>query len=1095
MTEATGRETQLDDGCSPTPTQKAIFAVLLGFLGFPLNFLPLQLEIPPHHVSVLFGAIYPLLAALAWGPWYGLLAGTAGLGGQFCWFVWPENGWANVMVAAFATAWFAWHGYCARRRAETPSWRWSLYVAEFAFRAVYVLGLYTLYRWLFAWNPAPWAPQSNTVMPVSVVHIIALKAVVNHYLIVFACDVLLSLPFLRRILGMPVHPSWRHNTQILSAACLLGVAMWVLGAGMDFLRADPPRQTFVRHLVQNPTGGLAIVIAWLMAGLLASRQFIRRLQADASVREIEEKYRAVVDATLTGFVMLDEQGRVLDANPEYVRLTGRQALRDILGRCVVEWLAPHEQDRHAPGEMRRRLAQGPITGLEIDFQDPAGRIIPVEINATALRRGSGLRILALCRDIGERRRAAEALSRYQLLAGQARDIVLFVRQDGRILEANRAAEEAYGYSREELLSLSINDLRAADTRDAIAPQMRRAASDGILFETAHRRKDGSTFPVEVNSRGANVNGEQVLLSIVRDISKRKRAEQALAERTRQLEGIRTVSEEITRELDLDALLTLITQRATELVGATSGGIYLWDERAALLVPRAYHGPSRLRERFPRRPGEGLMGRIAQERRGMLVNDYRTSPFAHPRTIETTRITAVLAEPFLYRERFLGVIAVHHEEAARTFTAQDQEVLALFAVQAAIAIENARLFTELEQSFRNLQRAQDELVRSEKLRALGQMAAGIAHDLNNTLAAILGQVELLRLRTAVPEIREGLELLGTAATDGASVVRRLQDFARQRSESPLTPVDLAAIVREAVEITRPRWKDEMQQRGQTIHVQLAFPDLPRVLGHAAEIREALTNLILNAVDAMPHGGTITLGAGVRGRETADRDKASFAFPPPRTPCPPAWVDLTVADTGVGMPEEVRRHACEPFFTTKGPRGTGLGLSVVYGIMERHGGRIDLASRPGQGTTVTLSFQATESTTEAPPPRPAPLPSVKRLLLIDDDSMVRESIADILRTVGHIVFEAEGGPAGLAILETHPVDLVLTDLGMSEMTGWEVARRIKARSPDLPVVLLTGWGPQAVLAPEARSLVRAMLGKPVTLEDLLRAIGDATTPARS
>jgi CheY-like chemotaxis protein len=270
---------------------------------------------------------------------------------------------------------------------------------------------------------------------------------------------------------------------------------------------------------------------------------------------------------------------------------------------------------------------------------------------------------------------------------------------------------------------------------------------------------------------------------------------------------------------------------------------------------------------------------------------------------------------------------------------------------------------------------------------------------------------------------------------------------------------------------------MQQRGQAVNLSVALPDLPPVLGHAPEIREALINLIFNAVDAMPHGGTLriearALAAGEAGseeqdgKETAERSGAGasgVASQPLSPSAPPRYVELVVVDTGIGMPEEVRRNAFEPFFTTKGPRGTGLGLSVVYGIMERHGGRIEMASTPGQGTTVTLRFQATHLQAATPPLRPTPFPSAKRILLIDDDPMVRESLAEVLRVAGHDVLAADGGAAGLAILDAHPVDVVLTDLGMAEMTGWDVARRIKARSPRV--------------------------------EDLLRAIADATAPAQS
>ena len=351
-----------------------------------------------------------------------------------------------------------------------------------------------------------------------------------------------------------------------------------------------------------------------------------------------------------------------------------------------------------------------------------------------------------------------------------------------------------------------------------------------------------------------------------------------------------------------------------------------------------------------------------------------------------------------------------------------------------------------------------------------MGAGIAHDLNNVLAAILGQVELLKLRVADPEIREGLLTLETAATDGAEVVRRLQDFARPRGASPLVALELSHVALEALEITRPRWKDEPERRGVHIEIRTALTDLPLILGHAPEMREAITNLVFNAVDAMPQGGILTLTGS-----------ASFEE-----------VNLAITDTGVGMTEEVRTRIFEPFFTTKGPQGTGLGLAVVYGIMERHGGRIAVASALGQGTTVTLTFRvAREAKTPPEPPGRAPV-IPRRLLLIEDDPMVRQTMAAILRTAGHSVIEADGAVAGLARLAETPVDCVLTDLGMPELTGWDVAREVRTRRPRLPIVLMTGWGEQVAGEAGHQGLVDRVLGKPVRLEELLRAIRETTEP---
>jgi PAS domain S-box-containing protein len=801
--------------------------------------------------------------------------------------------------------------------------------------------------------------------------------------------------------------------------------------------------------------------------------------------------------------------------------------------------------------------------------------------------------------LAERTRAEEALRRYQLLAEQAQDIVLFVHRDGRILEANRAAAAAYGYTLEELGALRIQDLRAPETQPLTAAQLAAADAAGLLFETVHRRKDGTPFPVEVSSRGMQLHGERILGSIVRDISARtaaevarqqserrlatllanlpgiayrcrndeawtmeflsegcealtgypaaallhnatrrysdlilpedrepawdavqaalaarrpyqvtyrlqtaqgevkwaweqgrgvfgeggtvralegfvaditdrKQAEEALAARTQQLDAVRTTTAELTRELDLDTLLALLIRRAITLLAGASGTVYLWEETAQHLVPRAWDGLDDWIGALRIGIGEGIVGEVAARREGTIVNDFRTSGRPVPAFLERTQITATLVEPLLYRSQLLGVITVNFEDAGRVATPEDAHLLRLLADQAAIAIANARLFTDAQHAYEDLRQAQDEMVRVEKLRALGQLAAGVAHDLNNMLTAILGQTQLLRLQVADPRVQGALHILETAATDGAQVVSRLQGFARQQPTGPLAPCDLAALLQEAVELTRPRWKDEPERQGRTVAVRLALEPLPAILGTPPEIREALTNLILNAVDAMPHGGTLTLAAA----PTADS------------------VRLTLTDTGIGMTETVRQRVFEPFFSTKGGRGTGLGLALVYGILERHGGSIAVDSAPRQGTTFTLRFQRAQDTEAARPAQRVAPPCPQRILLIDDDPAVRQTVAALLRAVGHRVTEAEGGEAGLAHLAGGEVDLVLTDLGMPGMTGWDVARAVKARAPQVPIILLTGWGERQAAEIGERAFVDRILGKPVQLHDLLVAMAEVT-----
>ncbi|RPI09005.1 MAG: response regulator, partial [Zetaproteobacteria bacterium] len=380
---------------------------------------------------------------------------------------------------------------------------------------------------------------------------------------------------------------------------------------------------------------------------------------------------------------------------------------------------------------------------------------------------------------------------------------------------------------------------------------------------------------------------------------------------------------------------------------------------------------------------------------------------------------------------------------------------------------------------------------------GQMAAGIAHDLNNTLATVLGQTELLRLRTRSPEVQEGLQILQTAAADGAEIVRRLQDFARQRGAGPLHPCDLAGLVSEALEITRPRWQEEPRRRGIRIETVVDLAGLPPVHANPAEIREALTNLVFNAVDAMPCGGQLRF----TGRATEEPAGDGL----PRTLCPPAsldpapdpasraWVELKVEDSGIGMTDAVRRRIFDPFFTTKGLHGTGLGLSVVYGIMGRHGGQIDVTSAPGRGTAFRLRFR--RATENAPAPvRATPIrASAHRVLIVDDDAWVLQTVAGLLRTSGHDVLEADSGAAAMACLERTPVDIVFTDLGMPEVNGWDVARAAKACRPDLPVVLLTGWGDQAGTERPPDVHVDRILTKPVPRSTLLAVIAELVRPA--
>jgi CheY-like chemotaxis protein len=327
-------------------------------------------------------------------------------------------------------------------------------------------------------------------------------------------------------------------------------------------------------------------------------------------------------------------------------------------------------------------------------------------------------------------------------------------------------------------------------------------------------------------------------------------------------------------------------------------------------------------------------------------------------------------------------------------------------------------------------------------------------------------------------------------DVSQTVARMREFYRpQQSASEEAPVNVNSLLEQVIQLTRARWLDIPQERGIVMHVKRVFSTVaPDIMGVESEIRDAVTNLILNAVDAMPEGGTVT----VRSRLIAQ---------PGRVPGGSvAVVAVEVSDTGVGMDEQARSRCLEPFFTTKGERGTGLGLAMVYGMIQRHRAEIEIESAPGQGTTVRLLFHALSKPGTQPavaheiePARPL------HILLVDDDPLVLEACRSVLENDGHTVVTAEGGEVGIesfrqARQTAKPFDLVITDLGMPYVDGRQVAAAVKAAETQRPVILMTGWGHRFRAENEIPEFVDRVLGKPPKLSELRTALAELTA-ARS
>ena len=381
-------------------------------------------------------------------------------------------------------------------------------------------------------------------------------------------------------------------------------------------------------------------------------------------------------------------------------------------------------------------------------------------------------------------------------------------------------------------------------------------------------------------------------------------------------------------------------------------------------------------------------------------------------------------------------------------------------------ELATTAAQLEEALAQLKEAQDRMVQQERLHALGRMASGIAHDFNNALAPIVGFSELLLRPTPTiqKKSREYLTLIHTAATDGAEVVRRLREFYRYRDEHDVfTPVSINEVVRQVVAMTKPRWRDQALARGAHIDFLTDLAHVPPVSGCESELRELLINLVFNAIDAIEHDGTITC----------------------RTSTKNGSIVVEVSDTGVGMSEETRLRCLEPFFSTKADHGTGLGLAMVFGIVRRHDGAIDIESTPGGGTTISITLLPHESSKATPVPSPAASVSGPlRILVVDDEPSIREVLKAYFKEDGHSVGLAMDGRDGFECFCGGEWDLVVTDRAMPHLNGDQLAAAIKQIRPHVPVILITGFADVMSDVGDHPPAIDIVIPKPFT-RDALRA----------
>jgi signal transduction histidine kinase/ActR/RegA family two-component response regulator len=456
-------------------------------------------------------------------------------------------------------------------------------------------------------------------------------------------------------------------------------------------------------------------------------------------------------------------------------------------------------------------------------------------------------------------------------------------------------------------------------------------------------------------------------------------------------------------------------------------------------------------------------------------------FPFPQRLAAAGLRSLVIAPLVVENQVFGVLVCARRQE-RAFSSGDCEFLKQLSEHVALASHQARLYGALQQAYDDLRQSQHTVMQQERLRALGQMASGIAHDINNAISPVSLYTESLLERepNLSERARSYLTTIQRAIEDVARTVARMREFYREReAQLTLERVEVNRAVAQVVELTQPRWSDLPQQRGVMVDLKTELTEpLPDIMGAEHEIRDALTNLIFNAVDAMPGGGRLT----VRTRKVGEHDGTERVL-------------IEVSDTGIGMDEDTRRRCLEPFYTTKGERGTGLGLAMVYGMIQRHSAELEIESVAGQGTTVRLSFPAHTASLVASSQQTAPAVVGRRLriLLVDDDPMLIKSLQDTLQEDGHVITATHGGQAGIDAFAAAQqrgglFDLVITDLGMPHVDGRKVASSIKGLSAATPVILLTGWGQRLIAANEIPAHVDKVLAKPPRLHELRTALAE-------
>jgi PAS domain S-box-containing protein len=703
-------------------------------------------------------------------------------------------------------------------------------------------------------------------------------------------------------------------------------------------------------------------------------------------------------------------------------------------------------------------------------------------------------IIMSSEDITDSMKSSAMLRRQASLFDEAYEGLFVWEWKGPITFWNRAAERLYGYTRAEAIGNVSHELLETITLGEGGSFLQMLETVGHWEgELEHTTKEGTKIVVE--SRMVRVDEPQgsYVLEAVRDISERKRAADRLKTQLSRLELLQRITRAIGERQDLMSIYQVVVRRVEEDMPVDFCCVCSFDPTAHALtiLSVGINHPELLQELTEPSTSVWPIDENGLSRcvKGQLVYEPDASELSKPfmRQLARAGLKSVVLAPLRVENTVFGII-VAARRALNAFGSPDCEFLNQLAEHVGLAAHQAEVYAKLQRAYDDLKSTQQAVMEQERLRVLGQMASGIAHDINNSLSPVTLYVEQLLESESNLSVkgRNALEVISRAIDDASQTIGRMREFYRRSDdESLLQPVDLNLLVTQVIDLTRARWQDMPQQKGSVIKIVTNLQsELPMIVAVESEIREALTNMIFNAVDAMPDGGAITFRTQAA---KAEKGATSLAI-------------VEVSDNGAGMDEATRMRCYEPFFTTKGERGTGLGMAMVYGTVQRHNADIEIESEVNQGTTIRLKFPVGAHGVKAGVVSAAPLQTARplRILTIDDDPLLLKSLSEALQLDGHSVIDANGGQAGIDAFLTSqhdkPFDVVITDLGMPQIDGRQVAAAIKNVSPATPIILFTGWGQRLTAEGDVPLHVDRVLNKPPKLRDLREALAQATAASK-